>query len=99
MRGGMDPTIGMGCEIDVEPTPITYRKRGGKHSLANVTKAYNTSQKITKEKKTDLIALLPHLTSKQIGTLFYILVWKLFLNYITNSISILIKSMWNIPFA
>lgn len=68
---GKDPQIFMGREIGEEANELSFRKRGGRVCLATVKRCYDSALTITKEKKADLLAMLPHLSAKQMSTLFY----------------------------
>lgn len=68
---GRDPAVEMSNEIGGEVRQISYRKRGGKHALNAVPQAYSESIPLNKEKKADILALLPFCTSRQMATLFY----------------------------
>lgn len=66
-----DPTVSMSASVDGNLESISYRKRGGRQSLKLVANAYAESIKISRDKKTDLLSLVPHLSAKQMGSLFY----------------------------
>lgn len=71
--GGLDPSVTMSNNISngSNLSPISFRKRGGRNSLADVSKAYKEPPTISKEKKADCLSLIPYLTSKQMAELFY----------------------------
>lgn len=66
-----EPTVAMSTDIEGEETAISYRRRGRQYSLNIVTRAYSGPLPVSKEKKADLLALIPHLASRQMGQLFY----------------------------
>lgn len=70
-KNGGNPIVVMSDEIDGEPKEIAYRKRGRPYDITNVTPLHNSEVSISKEKKNDILSLVPFLTSKQMGTLFY----------------------------
>lgn len=65
---GRDPQIFMGPEIGEEANELCFRRRGGR---VTVRRCYESALPITKEKKADLLAMLPHLSAKQMSNLFY----------------------------
>ena len=66
-----DPAVQMAKEINGEFQQIEYRRRGGKKSLQTIPLAYEQSPGIDVEKKKDIMTLVPLMTSKTMGQLFY----------------------------
>ena len=66
------PSATMSNEIDGTMADVRYCKRGGQVNLAQKpADAYQSPPGVDKQKKSDLLSLIPHLKSKAMGRLFY----------------------------